>query len=224
MSPSEITAIAEVLRAVAWPGVAVVAAIFFRKEVAELARRLRKGGGAEFDPPQQVASTPNTLLPAAGGGSADLAISKTTSDALGALPKTPATERWETTIASWDVLKNAQHPSEREQLLLRLAARAIVVNGFERADGYIWRSQLLFLSHLSGRSSVTADYARTQFYEPAAKQFPSWYENYSFEAWLGFLLRAGFISVENASVAITADGREYLTWRIQQARPDKAAG
>ena len=224
MTVDILTSVAALLGAIAWPSVAVFAALTFRREIVDLVRRIRKGGGAEFDPPLQQIASSSTVLTASRSETA-LAISQVASNTLQAFPRTPATAAWEETLKNWDVIKGVESPTEREQVMLRLLARAMVVGQFERVDASIWKSQLSLLTHLNGHAAgESPDTVKTHFYDPATVQFPTWYSNYTFESWLSFLTNAGMLTLANARVAITADGREYLTWRVQQARPDRPGG
>ena len=219
-----VQAVADILRAIAWPAVAVVAGVYFRREIRDLARRLRKGGGAEFDPLPQATSGPaNPLLPP--GGSAASAISRAANTTLEAFPRTPATVNWEAWLVQSDALREVAAPDEREKVLLRMLARAMLVNQFEQTEGSIWASQLDLLAYLnSRRSGESKEQAKALFYDRAAAQFPSWYERYDFDGWLTFLRRYSLVIVNDDAVAITPEGIEYLAWRVQQGRPPKLQG
>jgi hypothetical protein len=217
-------AIAEILRAIAWPAVTAFGILYFRKEITDLAKRLRKGGGAEFDPIPQSTSSPESVLSVASLNTSTT-VSKTTSDLFEALPKTPAIEALEKEIRDFPPIKNADSSSERDAVLFRLLAKASLNLQFEQADRSIWASQLALLAYLnSKRQGESLPQLKNLFYDKAIAQFPNWYENYSFEDWLQFLKRNYLITSDAGKAAISDAGIDYLTWRVQQARPPKLAG
>ncbi len=213
--PELLGGIVQLLNAIAWPLVALAAGLVFKKEIRALLGRVRKGAGVEFDPVPQFESVAGPLLPAA-------AASLTSTLPL---PKTPATGMWEQTVRKYPPLAQLTDPNQREDALVLIAARALLVLQFERVDASIWASQLALLNHLNSKpigEALTA--LRQYFYEPAAKAFPEWYTNYPFEGYIGFLLRNGLIEQVGDSARITQQGVEYLTWRLEQHKPPKMGG
>lgn len=217
-------AIAELAGAMAWPSVALILAFAFRKEIVDLAKRLRRGGGAEFDPVPQSTAPPTNLL-TAGRTDVGASISSAASDTLEGFPRTPATVSWERFLLESPQLKSIEASQEREKILVRMLARAILINQFEQADSSIWASQLELLAYLnSKRQGETLRRLKELFYDRAAAETPAWYQNYSFDGWLGFLQRNNLLALNDGLATITNEGIEYLAWRVQQARAPKLHG
>jgi hypothetical protein len=86
--------IAQIIRAIAWPGVVLFLALRYRAEVGRLIDRLRKGGPAEFDPIQTPQHSPEPALPpsASEPERIDAAIYASQSDILTHLKAVPAGE------------------------------------------------------------------------------------------------------------------------------------
>lgn len=119
-------------------------------------------------------------------------------------------------------LKSVTAPEERERLLLRMLARVLLVNGFEQAEASIWATQLDLLAFLnSRRQGDVLEQLKALFYDKAAAQYPQMYQHYTFQQWMEFSQRNRLISIGPESALISDEGIEYLTWRLQQARPPK---
>jgi hypothetical protein len=218
VTPDLISAIADLVRSMAWPAAAVFGVVFFRDDIRALAIRLRKGGPAEFDPPSQAL--------AAGAESSKNALTlPTVSAALANIPTSPATATWENSIKELDVFKAASSPAEREAVLARIAARAVVTMLFEIVESNIYASQIALVTYLNAnRSGVLLTHLKVTFYDKAVQQHPSLYANYPFEPYLDFLQRHGLVTVDAVSAKINPQGIEYLAWRIEQGKPPRLVG
>ncbi len=51
-------------------------------------------------------------------------------------------------------------------------------------------------------------------YEDAKTNYPSWYQDYSFEQWLGFLRSFNLVTQKDSRYFITVAGREFLKYLI----------
>ena len=208
-----IRAIAELVRAVAWPIVATIAMFLFRPQLASLLTRLRRGAGAEFDPlPQEKGSTKD-IFPT------------TTATNQPTLPRTPATIGWEETIRQYPPLSTTTDPAAREQLLVTLSARAVLISIFEQVEGSIWASQVGLLNYLNlNPQGVTVDDLQKPFYEPASQRHPQLFSNYPFDRYLNFLASYSLLVLRDGRAHITDQGREYLAWRIDARKWPKTHG
>jgi hypothetical protein len=221
MSADLLKALAEAIRAIAWPTVATFVSIYFRADISALLKRLRKGGPAEFDPPSQLF----TIDAATATNTTAISISRTTSDALSSIPASPAIRATEKLITDSEQLKNVTDSAERESILVRIAARVMLVATFEAAEANIWSSQMGLLDHLNRyRAGVPLAELKSLFYDKAVEQYPDLYSNYSFQGYLGYLQRYALIRVENVLARITDSGMEYLLWRIEQAKAPRTYG
>jgi len=122
-------------------------------------------------------------------------------------------------------MKHATTAAEREHVLVRIAARAILVSIFESTEGGIWASQLALLDALNRqRAGMPLPQAKEHFYDRAADRFPDVFAKYSFGEYLGFLSRFGLLIVDNVVTRVSDQGIEYLAWRIEQAKAPKTFG
>lgn len=208
-------AIADLLGALAWPGVALLVVHLYREQVGRLIDRLRKGGPAEFDPlpPPQPKHTESL---SAGAARSTHAVAKL---------RTAAVVKWEQQLQSWPAVQDEADPTRRSEVLLTLAAKAVLVASFERTEAIIFASQLDLLNYLNARQDgEPADRLRELFYEPAVTRFPEIYRVYSFDNYLGFLHSAFLVEKEGAQVRLSVEGREYLLWRVEQRKPPRSHG
>ena len=215
-----LSAVASVLQATAWPAVAVFVVVRYHDHVGRLLDRLRKAGPGEFDPlpNTQVESTSKPPVPALP------APADATPSALVSI-RTLAVEQWEENLKAMPVLSSETIPAKRESALLTVAAKAVLISTFERAEASIYGSQLELLAYLNTRGEPeSAERIRETFYEPASTRFPELYRGYSFDGYLGFLSFAQLISIQNLAVSISQIGREYLLWRVEQRRLPRTQG
>lgn len=211
--------IAKLVGACAWPLVALILATVFQKEIRALLGRLRKGAGVEFDPPPQSDPSTTSGLPTS--------VGIATAAAAATLPfaRTLATQGLEATVRALPAVAQAASAQAREEVLVALAARVILVSQFERIEAVIWRSQLALLAHLSAKpAGDLLTMVRSAFYEPAVVEFPAVFHNYPFESYLGFLLRSALVEQRGDVLVLTQLGTEYLAWRIEQRKAPKAQG
>ena len=137
------------------------------------------------------------------------------------LPQTPGTIAWEAEIRKLPYFIQLTG-EQREQFLITLTARAILIGNFEQAEGQIWGSQVRILEHLNRNpAGVPLSTLKDMFYEPAKKQFPEAFGPYTFENYMRFLESQRLISVVGGNANLTDQGREYLVWRVEQRKADK---
>ena len=214
-----LNALARILDAIAWPSVAAIALGLFRSEFASLLTRIRKGAGAEFDPPQQpTGSAPNFLR------TTDLPITGETTAAL-PFPRTPATQEFENLILAYPPIASATDLRDRVNILTTLSARAILVGIFRQVEATIWASQVSILEHLNGTlHGATYEDIQRDYYQPAKETYPERFANYSYDSYLAFLANSGFVTTSERRVTITDRGTEYLAWRIESKQVRKQFG
>jgi len=104
--------------------------------------------------------------------------------------------------------RDIKSPPDRERALLRALATSQILLRFERVYGLIWASQLTCLRYLNQREHGADLSEIVPLYELAKSGYPSWYENYPYERWLGFLRDLNLIIWERDSrLFITVAGR-----------------
>ena len=123
-----IDSIARLIAAVALPLIAIFAGLAFRKELRALIGRIRKGGGVEFDPaPQTGAPAPGPLAPTTTAGAAPAVP----------FPRTPAIQAMEGIVRAYPGLAQAKDPQQREDTLVTISARALLMMQFEQIESLI---------------------------------------------------------------------------------------
>ncbi len=111
-------------------------------------------------------------------------------------------------------------PEDREKALIRALAATNITLHFERFYQAIWASQISALRYLNARIDGANDIDLSSlFYEKAKIEYPSWYTDYSFEKWLGFMESAKLIQRRNGQLHITILGREFLKFLIDTGKP-----
>ena len=216
MDSERLKLLAEIVKGLAWPLVAAIGCgVVFREDIKALMKRLRKGGPAEFDPPSQTQAS-------GVAGDAVAMISHATSRALSTLPATPTTLHWENELRMTEFVKNAATPVEREQVLLRIAARVMTISMFESTEASIFASQLGILDHLNrNREGDALNAIKHRFYDRAVDEYPDAFARYSFSDYLAFLRRNFLVTFDSVTARITDQGIEYLAWRIEQGKPPR---
>ena len=214
-----VAAFAQVLDAIAWPVAALILAVLFRSELGGLLVRIREFMGVKLDPAASQQAAASVPLQNA------IQQPPATVTAALATMRTPAVERIESLILNFGVFQDAQSIEDKNRLLLALAARAAQFLNFESADSVIFQSQIRLLEELNGRAvGLGQDRLRTSFFEPAAHGYPELYREYSFDQYLTFLKVKELIEEKEGLVAITDNGKDYLKWRVDQAKRPVTAG
>lgn len=210
-----VQAIAELLKAVAWPAVALFVLVRYRDHIGRLIDRVREAWGAKMDPVQAPQKKPEATLPTESVSSS------------GALERarTPAVRQWENTLSKIPILAAETDPASRESYLLTIAAKALLVSQYERIEASIFASQIELLNYLNSKTGgETKERLRELFYQPASQRFPEFYRNYTIDGYLAFLAQWGLIVITDDRVEISAQGMEYLVWRVEQKRIPKLFG
>jgi hypothetical protein len=114
--------------------------------------------------------------------------------------------------------RRIEAPADREKALIRSLAATSTLLHFERIHKTIWAGQLTCLRALNTRIDGLAPEEIRPLYETAKAEYPGLYENYPFEAWMGFLERHGLLRHQNARAFITVEGREFLKFLVADGR------
>src|SRR6266568_2992240 len=110
--------------------------------------------------------------------------------------------------------RKIENHADREKTLVRALASSQLISHFERLDRGIWASQLALLRGLNTREGGTEAHELMPLYEDAKTNYPSWYQDYSFEQWLGFLRSFNLVTQKDSRYFITVAGREFLKYLI----------
>jgi len=107
---------------------------------------------------------------------------------------------------------------EREKYLRRILAETITASSFEKIYCSIYNSQLRTLGYLNenrNKNNTINDDIRI-FYNEAVKNYPSYYESYSFDEWLNYLISWNLVLKNDSNISITLFGKEFLKYIIDQ--------
>lgn len=197
----------DVIKAAIWPALILFLALFFRGDMRDLLPRLRRAGrdGVEFEVATQKQSadpavrTPGTL--------ADL-------PGLGRTEAIAALER-----QLHDSLEREVPDGQRVDRLVRLLAEARITAAFEAAYRVIFGSQIQGLRTLNERGGAVLEGEVRKYFEEVSAKFPDVYGSFSFEEWLGFLLRQGLVE-RGAKINITPLGIDFLHFLTARQLPE----
>jgi hypothetical protein len=120
-------------------------------------------------------------------------------------------------LAKLQFLLNTDETTEvliRQLAVTQLALRA------ETTYRLIFGSQIRALQMLNEFPSNEASIQ--PIYEKAVSDEPEFYQGYSFQNWLDFLLKQSLIINQNSKYAITLYGKDFLVWFIAGSLPTKA--
>ena len=129
---------------------------------------------------------------------------------------------WENIVRKNLDLRGLKDKKQREDFLVTSLARTTLVLNFVSLDSMIRASQLDLLQYLKEKpEGAGLSTVREVFYQPAATQYPDFYADKPFSAWLRFLDKSLVVTVDKDVVKIDDIGAEYLNWRNKQNRPAK---
>ena len=212
MNADLLASVTNLVHALAWPVVVLIAMWRFRTELRGLVGRFRRGAGLEFDPPPAQGRNepaPRTTLPPVAN--------------VPALPPSAAAFLQEVRNApGFQTITDAQRV---EQLLYWVAFLSFSADG-ERVEGQIWESQLAVLEYLNavGEAGAAVADLKVRFYDGAAERYPLLFANYPVENYLAFLQTQDLITTAAGVARITQRGRDYLAWRVQVRKPPRVVG
>jgi len=115
--------------------------------------------------------------------------------------------------------RKIERGADREKALVRALASTNIVLHFERVYSLLWASQLACLRYLNPRDQGTEVAEIVPFYNLAKADYPTWYENYSFDQWIGFLQAVNLVVERDSRVFITVAGREFLKYLVESGKP-----
>ncbi len=106
------------------------------------------------------------------------------------------------------------NPKEMEKVLIRYLAVMYMVAEFEKIYRIIYGSQIKILLKLNNGIQTEAQQL-LPYYQEAANEYPSIYQDYAFPDYMGYLTNESLVVLENnATYGITLKGRTFLSWLI----------
>ena len=115
------------------------------------------------------------------------------------------------------VSRGLTNVNDANRALRKSLAGLLLILEFEKLENLIWASQVQALHFLNGRSP-TGPANIEPFFTEAVAANPRMFEDRTFQEWLGFLTSQTLALVNEHGISITVRGREYLKWRVDQAR------
>ena len=196
------------VKVIVWPAVVLIVAIIaifvFRSQVAALISRTKRVGKGGLET-YETQPTPPTEE------------KKGLEEFLQTFDS-PLLLRQERLILENLRVRKLEVPQDREKALVRSLASTGLVLHFEQVYGVIWASQVATLYHLNPRAGGADISELIPAYEAAKANYPSMYEKYPFDQWLGFLKAMNLVVEQNSRLFITEDGREFLKYLIATAK------
>ena len=113
--------------------------------------------------------------------------------------------------------RHISSPVERERVLVRHLAAAVLYAHFDSCYRLAFGSQLSLLQELNASSSSLKEAVQVH-YELAKMMLPDFYSDYSFDQWLHFLTSRTLARTDGDYVSITVAGREFLKFIVQEGR------
>lgn len=203
-SMDTLTFISKIFESIGWPISAIVICFVLKSPIENLLRRVselrNKDTVLNFNPEIQGVST---------GIEGNLSIAdKVPPDQFGLIK--------EQEKKIYDSLRELeiQSDSEKVKVLAKHYANLQIRSGYEEINRRIYGSQLDLLQALNAQSSVEDQFLKS-FYERAKQQYSDDYENYSFEAYLNFLLSTGMVNIKDGNYFITVLGRGFLAFLVE---------
>jgi hypothetical protein len=217
----------ETLEIIKWPLAIVIcvliALLILRSPITQLIGRARRAGFGDktIDFSPTPAEQQKTLEPPT---SAAAALSVPVESAFPAPMEIYKAIESEVTTA----LETSKFPPDLQKAwLIRAVAVNRVMRGHEMVYRLILGSQIELL--LAANSAPPPDMTRThQIFDAAKSAFPNIYSNFTFEAWLHYLLNAGIIKIDQVSVEqvlrITPLGQDFLHYLVNNNLTSPKAG
>lgn len=203
--------LADLVKSIAWPAAISMAVLYFRNEIRPIIERITKfgPGGIELGPRAADKQGQDDIPSPATLSTSDIKLKD--------LPGVSRSEaRAELEIKLKEALRQLQiqgkvTPENETDFLINELASTRLAALFSRIYYQIFGSQIKGLIHLNQHYKSTIDEAR-KLYQESKDDDPKFYADYSFDAWLGFLVESNLIKIEGDDIKITALGREFLTY------------
>jgi len=207
----------EFIGRIAWPLVAAGFLIFFRSEIRAAFSRLKEVGlsGVKLDSaaPKQVPPPPATEV-----------IAGTAKDFISGVKQFIDSEQLDPAVANFrrDLSAYTQNKDDQLEIMIYAAASANIQLTHERIYRTIFGSQIAVLDGMNAVGGITEEAAK-KLYENTVAHSPEFYKSFSFENWIGFLLKTNLAKKVGSNYEATAYGRGFLKYvldmRLISAKP-----
>ena len=224
-----------------WQVIALLLGLIFWKPLTELVRRISsiKGPGFDFSAPPLQASTqlenkalpkPDILNGEIQSASVETAVIQKSDDPLPALPAVELQAKLDAVrnfggnfpivLEGIELIKGQlgqlQLPidgAETGRILVRHLAVTQLMLRCERTHRLIYGSQIAAL-HLMDAAGVQPESMLRPIFEKARSDDPQFYGSYTFEDWIGFLIKQGAAlrKEESKTYAVMVYGQSYLQY------------
>lgn len=226
--------VVELVKALAWPVVAIIAIFTIRSGVSGLIRRVTKASlgtdGLRLEAPAQAAAAEQKVEGRPGATSNSLPIppepGKAPSVAHEHASLPPPHFLYDSYDASLHGRLNELFGTNEQAKLawaVRMFDQAAIELAHERHYRLFFTSQIIAVRRLNEMIRAPVALGR-ELFDDAARQNPTAYQDFSFEAWLTFLRNTGYIAIEgegDQSIAsITNLGKGFLAWMVGRGVPE----
>jgi hypothetical protein len=200
-----LTFISKLFEHSAWPLSAVVISIVLKSPIEKLLGRLNKAKhkDTEFDFNPEIQKVTTSIE-----SSSNIAAA-IPSDQLGLIQE--AEQRIYKSLEQMEIKSD----SEKVKVLATHHANLQIRSAYSEINNLIFGSQLTLLQALNIQPSPVESEFLVSFYESGKQQYPDFYDNYSFEAYVNFLKSAGMVNTENGKYFLTVLGRGFLSYLVE---------
>jgi len=212
-----------------WIAVAIVVVsiffmLLFQKNIRKLIDRIKSGKAGKY---QFQTNSPTQNSSGLQAGSAEKLVGGVEPHNLGDSPEdrlmdalnSPAIKEIEKSIKEILIKAGVEEGPKKEKLLLRYLAATELAFHFQRIEHTIWGSQIYILEYLNdNRNGALQDKIKQSFYDDAVKKWPSFFTNYPYEHYIGYLIAERLLVENNGHVCITTFGVEFLQYLVRAGK------
>jgi len=188
----------------------VTIAVFYRplsKKISDLSQA--GTSGVSFATPAQA------QLPQEPGPPSATAPDLNTYEQYMATPRYPEMAARESFLVQ--KLAELKLPEDKQRtLLIRSLANSLVEGEFRQMAQTIFASQLGLLAALAGSHQSFKEQIARDVYSKAVKDWPAYYRDRPYEAWVSFLESSLLITRRNETISLNQKGADFLKFLIDQ--------
>lgn len=184
-----------------WPFLIIICLLIFRRPLVDLINRITKVGygSKSFEANQQTTASEKKSEE----------ISQI--DRVVGLFRPETIEMFREAVSNEAEVSRLKTPDEKIERLTNYGCLLYIMRHFDNVYNNIFGSQIRILEYLNSHSKQTPDSIRF-FYENAIKSHLKFYENYSYEEYLNFLIDFNLIRKDGEILNITILGIDFLKY------------